>query len=62
MSKPKYDRQDREPKIHKVKKGTGSRIDKHRKLIYTLASSYKKDDFDDMFDANLDYDTHFKQR
>lgn len=55
---------EREPKMHKVVKGMGSRIDKHKKLIYNLASTYKKADvdLDDEFDANLYYDTHTKRR
>jgi hypothetical protein len=55
---------DREPKLHKVQKGMGSRIDKHKKLIYNLAASYRKGgvDLDDEYDANLYYDTHTKRR
>jgi|DEB3_MinimDraft_2_1074329.scaffolds.fasta_scaffold00027_11 hypothetical protein len=64
MNKTRNANFDREPKLHKVQKGMGSRIDKHKKLIYNLASSYKSGevDVDDEFDANLYYDTHNKRR
>ena len=47
----KGDWYDREKKIRRVEKGT-SKIDKHRKIIYNVAS-LKKDD--DVFDEFLDY-------
>lgn len=55
---------EREPKLHKVQKGMGSRIDKHKKLIYNIASAYKKGDveLDNDIDANLYYDTYSKRR
>ena len=42
---------EREKKLRRVEKGT-SKIDKHRKIIYNVAS-LKKDD--DVFDEFLDY-------
>ena len=46
------DFQEREKKIHRVEK-TKSKIDKHRKVIYNIASF--KDSEDDAFDEVLDY-------
>ena len=56
--------EDREPKLHKVQKGMGARIDKHKKLIYNLASSYKREDvdLDNDFDESIYYDTYTKRR
>ena len=42
---------DREKKMRRVEKGT-SKIDKHRKIIYNVASLPKDDD---VFDELLDY-------
>ena len=42
---------DREKKMRRVEKGT-SKIDKHRKIIYNVASLQKDDD---VFDEYLDY-------
>jgi len=47
----KSDWYDREKKIRRVEKGT-SKIDKHRKIIYNVASLQKDDD---VFDELLDY-------
>ena len=47
----KSDWYDREKKIRRVEKGT-SKIDKHRKIIYNVASLQKDDD---VFDEFLDY-------
>jgi hypothetical protein len=42
---------EREKKMRRVEKGT-SKIDKHRKIIYNVASLQKDDD---VFDEYLDY-------
>lgn len=42
---------EREKKLRRVEKGT-SKIDKHRKIIYNVASLQKDDD---VFDELLDY-------
>jgi hypothetical protein len=42
---------DKEKKLRRVEKGT-SKIDKHRKIIYNVASLQKDDD---VFDEYLDY-------
>ena len=42
---------EREKKLRRVEKGT-SKIDKHRKIIYNVASLQKDDD---VFDEYLDY-------
>ena len=47
----KNDYNDREKKMRRVEKGT-QKIDKHRKIIYNVAS-FNKDD--DAFDEYLDY-------
>lgn len=47
----KNDYYDREKKMRRVEKGT-QKIDKHRKIIYNVAS-FNKDD--DAFDEYLDY-------
>lgn len=44
---------DKEFKIHKVKKNK-SKLDKHKKIIYNMAS-VKKTDLDDDFDEMYDY-------
>ena len=57
----KNDYYDREKKMRRVEKGT-QKIDKHRKIIYTVAS-FNKDD--DAFDEYLDYayaNQKFKKR
>lgn len=62
MKYHKYE-DEREPKIHKVQKGMGSRIDKHKKLIYNLASAYKKPGaLDELEEANLYYDSFPKRK
>jgi hypothetical protein len=47
----KNDYNDREKKMRRVEKGT-QKIDKHRKIIYNVASLQKDDD---VFDEYLDY-------
>ena len=47
----KNDYNDREKKMRRVEKGT-QKIDKHRKIIYNVASLQKDDD---VFDELLDY-------
>ena len=47
----KNDYYDREKKMRRVEKGT-QKIDKHRKIIYNVASLQKDDD---VFDELLDY-------
>jgi hypothetical protein len=57
----KNDYNDREKKMRRVEKGT-QKIDKHRKIIYNVAS-FNKDD--DAFDEYLDYayaNQKFKKR
>lgn len=57
----KNDYNDREKKMRRVEKGT-RKIDKHRKIIYNVAS-FNKDD--DAFDEYLDYayaNQKFKKR
>lgn len=57
----KNDYYDREKKMRRVEKGT-QKIDKHRKIIYNVAS-FNKDD--DAFDEYLDYayaNQKFKKR
>jgi hypothetical protein len=57
----KNDYKDREKKMRRVEKGT-QKIDKHRKIIYNVAS-FNKDD--DAFDEYLDYayaNQKFKKR
>ena len=57
----KNDYNDREKKLRRVEKGT-QKIDKHRKIIYNVAS-FNKDD--DAFDEYLDYayaNQKFKKR
>ena len=57
----KNDYYDREKKLCRVEKGT-QKIDKHRKIIYNVAS-FNKDD--DAFDEYLDYayaNQKFKKR
>jgi len=50
MSKTKRDEFDREIKLKKIEKGK-HRIDKHRNLLYNMASSKITDDaFDDFYD------------
>lgn len=59
---PDYDYSDREGKLKNIKRK--SAIDKHKKIIYNIASSKKMDDDYDEFD--YDYATFgngkFKQR
>ena len=57
----KNDYNDREKKMRRVEKGT-QKIDKHRKIIYNVASLNKDDD---AFDEYLDYayaNQKFKKR
>lgn len=60
-SKRRNDSFDREKKIHKVKNSKNF-IDKHRKIIYNIASSKSKGE-DDEFDYDYAYvDNKLKQR
>lgn len=48
------DLNDREKRIHRVEKSK-SKVDKHRKVIYNIASYKSLKDEDDAFDEVLDY-------
>jgi hypothetical protein len=52
-TKRKNDNFDREKKIHKVKNNKNF-VDKHKKVIYNIASS-KSNSEDDKLDYELDY-------
>lgn len=53
-TKRRNDSLDREKKIHKVKNNKNI-IDKHRNLIYNIASSKRTSEDDESLDYELDY-------
>lgn len=53
-TKRRNDSLDREKKIHKVKNNKNI-IDKHRNLIYNIASSKRNSEDDESLDYELDY-------
>jgi hypothetical protein len=53
-TKRRNDNLDREKRIHKVKNNKNI-IDKHRNLIYNIASSKRSSEDDESLDYELDY-------